>query len=136
MRERCLDNNCRRYKDYGGRGIKICQRWDKYENFLAEMGRKPGPEYSIDRIDNNGNYEPKNCRWATNMQQRRNRRDAIQRIMHNGQPLCVPELAIALDIKYATLKDRLYRGWKHEELVRPVRGTTGSAVSYRKRNAD
>jgi hypothetical protein len=74
MRTRCRNPNNKNWKDYGGRGITVCERWDKFENFLADMGERPGPSYSIDRIDVEGNYEPGNCRWATPTEQVRNRR--------------------------------------------------------------
>lgn len=74
MRERCNDPNYPRYADYGGRGIKVCARWAKFENFFADMGRRPSPKHSIDRIDNDGDYEPSNCRWATAAQQMSNQR--------------------------------------------------------------
>jgi hypothetical protein len=74
MRRRCKNSKCRDWPDYGGRGIKVCDRWQIYTNFLADMGRKPGPKYSLDRIDNDGNYEPSNCRWATTKEQYDNRR--------------------------------------------------------------
>jgi hypothetical protein len=76
MLDRCTDPTNNRYAMYTSRGITICARWlESFENFLADMGQKPTPKHSIDRIDNDGNYEPGNCRWATAMQQRHNRRD-------------------------------------------------------------
>lgn len=75
MKQRCSNSNNSHYKNYGGRGIIVCERWlNSFDNFLEDMGRKPTPQHSIDRIDVNGNYEPSNCRWATPYEQRMNQR--------------------------------------------------------------
>jgi len=75
MKQRCYNRWHKAYKNYGGRGIKICKRWlNSYKNFLKDMGRKPNRNYTLDRINNNGNYRPSNCRWATWKQQQNNKR--------------------------------------------------------------
>ena len=80
MKSRCGNSNHKDYKYYGGRGIKVCKRWlDSFENFFADMELRPSPKHSIDRINNNGNYKPSNCRWVTMDIQARNRRILTRR---------------------------------------------------------
>jgi len=75
MRYRCCNPDCEAYEDYGARGIKVCARWlESFENFFADMGLKPSGDLSLDRIDNDGGYEPANCRWATAVEQNNNTR--------------------------------------------------------------
>ncbi len=77
MKQRCLNVKHKSYSRYGGRGIKVCKRWlgkKGFKNFLKDMGHKPTPKHSLDRINNDGNYEPKNCRWATATQQAVNKK--------------------------------------------------------------
>lgn len=93
MKGRCLNKNHKHYAHYGARGIVVCDRWlDSFENFFADMGPRPSPKHSIDRIDVNGNYEPRNCRWATWKEQARNKRNNV-RITVRGRSLCAAEIA-------------------------------------------
>jgi hypothetical protein len=74
MRTRCHNPKNAAYRYYGGRGIKVCERWNAFTNFLADMGAKPSAAHSLDRIENDGDYEPGNCKWATRSEQQRNKR--------------------------------------------------------------
>lgn len=80
MKQRCTNSHNQRWENYGKRGIKVCNEWfNSYPHFLKDMGKRPGKEYSLDRMDNDGNYEPSNCRWATAKQQANNRQNNLNR---------------------------------------------------------
>jgi hypothetical protein len=117
MNERCASKSSRAYKYYGGRGIKVCDRWkNDFAAFLHDMGRKPSPKHSLDRIDNDGNYEPGNCRWATAKQQTTNRRNTIF-LTAFGQKKPVAVWAAETGMPYASLVARLQDGWTPEKIV-------------------
>ena len=105
MRKRCRDKTL---EGYGGRGISVCARWSDFENFLEDMGEPP-PGHTLDRKDNDGDYTPDNCRWATRSTQQQNQRRTV-RITHKGQTLTIPEWASATGIPKATITSRYYRG--------------------------
>lgn len=105
MKQRCCNPNDSMYPDYGGRGIKICDRWYVFENFLADMGEIPAG-CQLDRIDNEGNYCLENCRWSTKKQQARNRR-TTNMITHNGKTQCLSDWAKELHITSTALFYRL-----------------------------
>jgi hypothetical protein len=121
MKDRCLNPRHSAYDRYGGRGVTICERWLTFANFFADMGPRPTPEHSLDRVDANGNYEPENCRWATDAEQNQNSRKN-RFLTHDGQTLCVSEWARRIGIKAATLEQRLNLGWSVERaLTAPLR---------------
>lgn len=101
MIQRCTNIEGVSERNYVGRGIEVCDRWlNSFENFLADMGLRPGVEYSLDRTDNDGNYEPSNCRWATRKEQLNNRRNTIF-VGYNNELLSLKQ--------YATLLNKSYR---------------------------
>lgn len=107
MKQRCFDSATKKFYNYGGRGITVCDRWLSYENFYADMGASyPGKPYSLDRIDNNGNYCPENCRWATPVEQRNNSRHLSQ-IELNGHTYTIKTLADLFGIPYGSMYHRV-----------------------------
>lgn len=111
------------YNRYGGRGIKVCKRWEKgddgmsgFECFMADMGNKPSAKHSLDRINNDGDYEPANCKWATNSEQANNR-SSNRRLTYNGKTLSMLKMAELHGISYYALRDRIMRGWSVSEAI-------------------
>lgn len=99
MIDRCTNPDSKSWDRYGGRGISVCDRWRLFDNFLEDMGPKPGPDYQIERTNNNGNYEPGNCVWATRRQQCRNRSTTININYHN-KTQCLKDWANELGVPY------------------------------------
>lgn len=116
-RSRCTNPRNRKFPIYGGRGISMCERWsDSFETFIADMGRRPGPEYSLDRIDGNKGYQPENCRWATVVEQNNNR--SINRHLEMaGSTVTVAEASRATGIPHATILTRLDAGYSDQEAL-------------------
>jgi len=110
MKSRCLDINNPAYKNYGGRGIRVCKTWLAFVNFHKDMGDRPKGK-TLDRIDNNGNYCKDNCRWITRQEQQENRRDSVY-VTINGVKSSIPELARVFNMKRHMLYNRLFvLGW-------------------------
>lgn len=120
MRKRCYAPNSREYPRYGGRGITICSRWNDFAAFYSDMGAKPTPQHSIDRIDVNGPYSPDNCRWALPVVQQNNRTDN-NRVTWNGQTKTMSEWARVVGIGVHTLSKRVERWGLDDAMTRPLR---------------
>lgn len=132
MRSRCRNPDHRSFHNYGGRGITVCKEWDEdFQAFFRDMGPRPGPGFSLDRIDNNLGYFKDNCRWATRKEQSNNvRRNRVYVFM--GEDLTISEASDKFDISYSVLKRRLdagmapgvavkmpVRAWKRRETSEP-----------------
>jgi len=115
MKGRCKNEKTKDFPNYGGRGIKVCDRWQSFESFLKDMGERP-VGMSIERINNDRNYEKSNCKWATNKEQARNR-SSTRFIEFNGERRCISDWAEVYKIKRATLYARLKRGVQMNEAV-------------------
>lgn len=115
IKSRCLNTNYKRFKDYGGRGITVCDRWLKFDNFLEDMGEVPNGR-SIDRIDNNKGYYKENCRWATPKEQSSNTRDTVF-LTYKNETLSVIQWSRKIGINAGTLRDRIHRGWSIEKTL-------------------
>ena len=132
MLGRCRNPNHHKYHAYGGRGITVCERWLLFVNFAADMGQPPSSEHSLDRIDNDGNYEPGNCRWATLAEQSRNRRAVIWATF-NGERMCLKDAAAKAGLDYHAVYSRVTKsGWSIEAALSTPIMTNSQAANFRK----
>lgn len=140
MRTRCSNPRSPSFPYYGGRGIRVCQRWDaSFLAFLEDMGRRPSEAHTIDRIDNDGDYGPANCRWATRAEQSRNRRPfsmvgkspLAKLITANGVTDSIAGWARRLGVDRGVVRGRLRRGWDPVRAVTEPNGTTPSGPKRR-----
>ena len=115
MHRRCYEETDKNYSRYGKRGIGICERWHSFENFYADMGNKPAG-MSIERIDNNKGYSPDNCRWATKVEQSKNRRLTIN-LTYNGITMCLKDWSRKIGKPYTTMQLHYKNGYSTEQIL-------------------
>ncbi len=120
MNARCYSEKATQYRYYGGRGITVCNRWrGSFQNFANDVGPRPSPQHTIDRIDNDGNYEPSNVRWATRSEQNSNtRRNRF--LDHNGERMTLAAWSRRVGITAETISKRLKRGWSLEKALQEL----------------
>jgi hypothetical protein len=112
IRDRCNNPRNKRYRHYGGKGVQVCARWDDFTLFIADMGPRP-PHTSVDRVNNDGNYEPSNCRWATALEQAQHT-SRSRLLTAAGRTMIMSDWARELGINPAVIVGRLQRGWTEE----------------------
>ena len=111
MKQRCTNPRLARFQNYGGRGISVCERWStSFPNFLADMGERPSAKHSLERLNNDGNYELSNVVWALPAQQRRNRPD-VRMLELDGVRMCLRDWSRKYGVNRSTLARRLNTGW-------------------------
>ncbi len=116
MRDRCRNPRNQDFADYGGRGIKVCERWNDFAAFISDMGVRPSKKHQIDRRDNNGNYEPGNCRWATKKEQMRNTRRS-RMLTLGDRTMSMSAWTEELGVGKNLISDRLRLGWSVEKAL-------------------
>lgn len=126
MKARCTNPKNKDFKHYGGRGIKVCERWSSFANFFADMGERPDGK-TIDRKDVNGDYTPSNCKWSTQSEQTLNRR-GITSYEINGESLTLRQWSERISVKISTLKGRLKRKWPLDKVLSPLKPNTTHTI--------
>lgn len=116
MRVRCRNPNDKNYRHYGGRGITVCKRWDSFPAFIKDMGDRPSPKHTIERIKNHLGYSPGNCCWATRAEQGRNTR-RTRNLTHDGRTMCLEDWARETGLNRGTINSRLEMGFTVAEAL-------------------
>lgn len=114
MKRRCLNPKNKNYKNYGGRGISVCDRWLVFASFLEDMGERP-PNLQLDRINNDGNYEPNNCHWTSASDNSNNKRSS-RHVEYKGRSMTIAQWAEELGMSRQTLRNRLEVGWSLDKI--------------------
>lgn len=133
MKTRCNYKNAKDYHRYGGRGIIVCKRWQTFENFIADMGIRPSPRHQIDRIDNDGNYEPGNCRWVTHAENNSNR-SSNHKVIINGVSKTLAQLARETGLSKPAIRWRVIN-WKAENWLKPMDNLQKRIQKSRRQNS-
>jgi hypothetical protein len=134
MLRRCTKPGTGGWELYGGRGIRVCESWLEFDNFLQDMGKRPSAKHTLERVNTNGNYEPSNCTWTTQHEQARNRR-TNHRLTINGETLCISDWAIRAGLTSNSILARIRRGWSVEDAVFQPKGWNQDAELRRQRRS-
>lgn len=119
MIQRCTNSNCDHFPNYGDRGITVCERWRSFSDFYADVGSRPTPKHTLERLDNDRGYEPGNVVWATRAQQTRNNR-RTRLVAFQGRQMCLSDACALAGVPYATAHRRLMLGWPIERVFKPA----------------
>ena len=134
MRSRCNNPKHPAYVNYGGRGIRVCKRWETFKNFFADMGARPTSDHTLERLNNDGDYKPSNCVWALPKEQSRNKR-SNRWLTHNGETLILADWAKRIGTQPTTLWLRLEKGWSvADTLTVPIRKRTTKPKTKKERS--
>lgn len=128
MKDRCDNPNNTQYKDYGGRGITYCERWNDFASFFEDMGVRP-ENMTLDRIDNDGDYSPENCKWSSRKDQQNNRRNNVV-LEYKGEMLTMKQAAVKYGIHQGTLRSRLKNGWPVDAAIETKPSKYSKGLNY------
>lgn len=131
MKQRCLNENSPVFRHYGARGISVCAEWrNSFEKFLSDVGKRPTPKHTLERLDNNGNYDPANCKWATRREQSLNRRVTVK-LTHNGITKTLREWEAETGVHWHNIYCRMRQGHDSATCIKPGRLPYGPRARWK-----